>query len=218
MVPGGNTTDQLLYERTIIRPKTPYGMSDTEIALFDGLLWMRRMGWLMAEYTHGVSGAILETDASLNWDVTQWKDYLRGLNDELSGQHRRSGTCRYKMLPPGAKAVLPPEVAERYKPEYDMFLVALVAGDFGLPASEVGFTQTGALGASFHEGEEDILYRATTRLPGRELAREDRHEAGHPAAGHGAGPEGAGARPRGGGRGCGRRGSRVAQVQNGACG
>jgi hypothetical protein len=162
MVPGGMTTDQLLYERTIIRPKTPYGMSATEIALLDGILWMRRMGWLLAEYATGVTGAMLETAPEIDWDVTQWRDYAQGLNDMLRGDD--AARLAYHLLPPGVKAVLSPEVAERYKPEMDLFLVKLVAGDYGLPASEVGFTEAGALGASFHEGEEDILNRQT-RLP-----------------------------------------------------
>jgi len=50
-LPGGYASDQLYYERSIYRSESPYGMSATEIALFDGLLWMRRMGWMMAEYT-----------------------------------------------------------------------------------------------------------------------------------------------------------------------
>jgi hypothetical protein len=161
MVPGGMGTDQLMYERTIIRPKTPYGMSATEIALLDGILWMRRMDWLVKEYTEGATGNLLETDLSINWDVTQWEDHVTSLNDKLSGD--AAARLRWSLLPPGVKAVLPPEVAERYKPEMDLFLVKLVAGDFGLPASEVGFTEAGALGASFHEGEEDILNRQTRR-------------------------------------------------------
>lgn len=161
MVPGGMTTDQLMYERTIIRPKTPYGMSATEIALLDGMLWMRRMGWLAAEYTEGVTGALLETDNAIDWTVTEWEDHLTALNDRLGGD--TAERLRWSLLPPGTKAVLPAEVAERYKPEMDLFLVKLVAGDFGLPASEVGFTEAGALGASFHEGEEDILNRQTRR-------------------------------------------------------
>lgn len=161
MVPGGMTTDQLLYERTVIRPKTPYGMSATEIALLDGMLWMRRMGWLMSEYTEGVTGALLETDNAIDWTVTEWEDHLLALNDRLGGD--TAERLRWSLLPPGTKAVLPAEVAERYKPEMDLFLVKLIAGDFGLPASEVGFTEAGALGASFHEGEEDILNRQTRR-------------------------------------------------------
>jgi hypothetical protein len=161
MVPGGMTTDQLAYERTIIRPKTPYGMSATEIALLDGILWMRRMGWLMSEYSQGVTGAMLETSAEVDWDVFQWEDWVVALNDKLRGD--TAERLAWSLLPPGTKAVIPPEVAERYKPEMDLFLIKLVAGDFGLPASEVGFTEAGALGASFHEGEEDILNRQTRR-------------------------------------------------------
>jgi hypothetical protein len=161
MVPGGMSTDQLLYERTIIRPKTPYGMSATEIALLDGILWMRRMGWLMSEYTEGATGSLLETSEETDWNTTEWEDWLYALNDKLSGD--TAARLKWSLLPPGVKAVIPPEVAERYKPEMDLFLVKLVAGDFGLPASEVGFTESGALGASFHEGEEDILNRQTRR-------------------------------------------------------
>jgi hypothetical protein len=71
---------------------------------------------------------------------------------------------KFRMLPPGAKAVQTTDIPERYKPEYDMFLVKLVAGDFGLTATELGFPEVGSLGASFHEGEEDVLNRVT-RVP-----------------------------------------------------
>lgn len=169
MVPGGMTTDQLVYERTIIRPKTPYGMSATEIALLDGILWMRRMDWLLKEYSHGVSGALLETAAEISWDVPQWEDWVTALNDKLGGN--TAERLAYSLLPPGTKAVLPPEIAERYKAEFDLFMVKLIAGDFGLPASEVGFTEAGALGASFHEGEQDILERNVRRPDGDWIAK-----------------------------------------------
>jgi hypothetical protein len=169
MVPNPFTTDQLLYERTEIRPKTPYGMSDTEIALIDGILWMRRMDWLLKEYTEGATGNLLETDLSISWDVTQWEDHVTSLNDKLSGD--AAARLRWSLLPPGVKAVLPPEVAERYKPDMDLFLVKLVAGDFGLPASEVGFTEAGALGGDFHEGEQDILERNVRRPDGDWIAK-----------------------------------------------
>jgi hypothetical protein len=161
-IPGGMSSDELVYERRIIRENTPYGMSATEIALWDGILWMRRMGWLMAEYTHGVSGAMLETDSEVGWDVPQWELWLTALNDKLGGNTNER--LQWSLLPPGTKAVLPEEVAERYKPDMDMFLIKLVAGDFGMTATELGFPEVGSLGASFHEGEEDVLNRVT-RMP-----------------------------------------------------
>lgn len=157
----GFPADQLVYKRTIYRPTTPYGMSAVEIALLDGMLWLRRMGWLQAEYTHGVSGAMLETSPETDWNVRQWEEWSRALNDHLSGN--TAERLQWDLLPPGVKAVLPPEVAERYKPDMDMFLIKLIAGDFGLTATELGFPEVGSLGASFHEGEEDVLNRVTRR-------------------------------------------------------
>lgn len=162
-IPGGYPADVLYYQKSVYRSESPYGMSPTEIALFDGLLWMRRMGWVLAEYTEGVMPTgLLETSEETSWTPQQWEDWARALNDHLAGN--TAERHRWPLMPPGVKFVQGEEIAEKYQPDYDMFLITLVAGDFGLPPSEIGFTQTGALGASFHEGEEDILYRKT-RLP-----------------------------------------------------
>jgi hypothetical protein len=160
---AGLPADQLMYKRRIYRSKTPYGLPPTEIALLDAMVWMRRMGWIMAEYTEGVMPDVLmETDGATDWDVTQWEVWLQALNEHLGGNTPER--YKFKLMPPGVHAVQSAQVAERYKPDYDLFLIKLVAGDFGMPASEIGFTEPGALGASFHEGEQDILYRQT-RIP-----------------------------------------------------
>jgi hypothetical protein len=159
----GIPADQLLYERTIIRPHSPYGMSATEIALWDGLVWMRRMGWILGEYTEGVMpDAYLKVDGATEWSVTQWEDWQRALNDHLGGNTPER--FRFPLFPPGVDPVQAATVPERYKPDYDMFLIKLIAGDYGLTATELGFPEVGSLGASFHEGEEDVLNRLT-RLP-----------------------------------------------------
>jgi len=117
---------------------------------------------MMAEYTEGMTPpGLLETPETSDWNPAQWQDWARALEDHLSGN--TAERHKWPMLPPGMKLVQNTEVAERYKADYDMFLIKLIAGDFGLPASEVGFTEAGALGASFHEGEEDILNRQTRR-------------------------------------------------------
>jgi hypothetical protein len=161
-VPGW-PSDELMYERTVYRPKTPYGMSATEIALLDGIIWMRRMGWMIAEYTEGVMPAAhVEVDGATDWDVPQWEAWQNALNDHLGGN--TAERLKFPLFPPGTKPVQSATIPEQYKPDYDMFLVKLVAGDFGLTATELGFPEVGSLGASFHEGEEDVLNRVT-RLP-----------------------------------------------------
>jgi hypothetical protein len=161
-VPGW-ASDELMYERTVYRPKTPYGMSATEIALLDGIIWMRRMGWMIAEYTEGVMPAAhVEVDGATDWDVPMWEAWQNALNDHLGGN--TAERLKFPLFPPGTKPVQSATIPEQYKPDYDMFLVKLVAGDFGLTATELGFPEVGSLGASFHEGEEDVLNRVT-RLP-----------------------------------------------------
>lgn len=161
-IKGGYPSDVLYYQKSVYRSESPYGMSPTEIALFDGLIWMRRMGWVLSEYTEGVMPTgLLETENIMDWDVRQWESWQRALNDHLSGN--TAERHKWPLMPPGVKFVQGESIDEKYRPEYDMFLITLISGDFGLPPSEIGFTQTGALGASFHEGEEDILYRQTRK-------------------------------------------------------
>lgn len=162
-VTPGLTADQLMYERTILRSKTPYGMSATEMALLEGIVWMRRFGWIMAEYTEGVMpDSFVKVDGATDWTITQWEDWSRALNDHLGGNTQER--MKFQLFPPGTEPVQAAMAPERYKPDYDLFLIKLVAGNFNIPASELNFVEAGALGASFHEGEEDILYRRA-RLP-----------------------------------------------------
>jgi len=162
-VPGGMSANEILYRRRVIRGfGSPYGMPPVEIALLDGLVWMRRMGWIMAEYTEGATPAsFLETDNAIGWDVPQWEVWTNALNDLFGGNTAQR--FKIKPLPPGSHLVQTADIPERYKPDYDMFLIKLVAGDFGLTATELGFPEVGSLGASFHEGEEDVMNRVTRR-------------------------------------------------------
>jgi hypothetical protein len=58
-----------------------------------------------------------------------------------------------------------PQVGERYRPDYDLHLVKLVAMHYGVTITELGFTETGGLGSTgYHEGQEDIQFRKG-RLP-----------------------------------------------------
>ena len=155
--------NELSYERRIERRWTQYGLPPTEVALIDGLLWSRRFGWILGEYTEGVQPAsFLINKGDVEWSPELNSDYEHSINDRLSGN--TAERMRYKLLPVGIEPVQSVEHAERYRPDYDLFIIKLVAGDFGIPITEIGFTETGALGSSFHEGNQDILNRQT-RIP-----------------------------------------------------
>jgi hypothetical protein len=52
---------------------------------------------------------------------------------------------------------------ERYKPDYDLFILKLVLAHFDVDISEYGFTESGGLGSSgYHEGKADLQFRRAT--------------------------------------------------------
>lgn len=158
----GYPSDQLLYERRIIRSETPYGMSPTEIALIEGLLWSSRFRWMLAEYTEGVQPeSFLLNKGELDWTPEQVTEYERYINQRLQGN--TAERMKWPLLPPGVEPVQSVYPGEKYRTEYDLMIIKLVAGCFGVPVTELGFVETGSLGATFHEGNEDILYRQTRR-------------------------------------------------------
>lgn len=166
VVPNGYDATQLVYKRRVRRTRSPYGFSPTEQALLHGMLYNSRFRWMLSEYTDGVMprGYLVNEDPqATGWEPQQILEYERAYNDRFSGQ--TSERHRAAIPPPGYKPYFAPETAERYKSDYDLFLIKLAAMHFGITASELGFQETGNLGSSgYHEGQEDILYRKV-RLP-----------------------------------------------------
>jgi hypothetical protein len=159
VVPGAFSSSQLVYRRKVVRTWTPYGFSPTEQALLDGSLWDKRFRWMMAEYTEGAQPVQwLVNHGEIDWDVQQLLGYEKFLNDRLSG--KTGQRYRNPLLPAGIEPVRSEQAPERYRPEYDLFLIKLQAMHFGVTMPELGFTDAGGLGsAGYHEGQEDIQFR-----------------------------------------------------------
>lgn len=165
VVPGGLEATQLVYRRRVVRTRSPYGFGPTEQALLDGMLYNARFRWMLAEYTEGTqpSHFLVNKDPSAtDWNANQVLEYERAYNERFSGQ--TAERYRAAMPPPGYEPMVPVQVGERYKPDYDLHLLKLGAMHYGVTITELGFTETGALGSSFHEGQSDVLFRRT-RLP-----------------------------------------------------
>jgi SPP1 gp7 family putative phage head morphogenesis protein len=165
-IDGGYPADQLIYIRRAVRTWTPYGYSAVEQALNDGDLYMRRYQWLKSEYTEGVmpSGWIRhESGAQTSWTPQQLLEYERDFNDFYAGS--TANRRRFRILPPGLEPSDSPDAAEKYKPEYDLHLIKLLASHFDVSISELGFTEAKGLGSSgYHEGQSDVQDRKA-RLP-----------------------------------------------------
>jgi hypothetical protein len=159
IVPNGYSTSQLIYRRRVVRTWTPYGFSPTEQALLDGALWVKRFQWMLSEYTEGAQAVqYLLNKGESDWDARQLLQYEKYLNDRLAG--KTGERFRNPLLPAGIEPYNSPAVPERYKPDYDLFLIRLQAMHFGVTMPELGFSEPGGLGsAGYHEGQEDIQFR-----------------------------------------------------------
>lgn len=153
--------DSLLYHPRFRRANSPYGLSNVEQALIDVDVFMRRQEWIRSEYTSGVVPEMfLTTDIPMTPETLL--AYERILNDALSGLTNERH--RAKVLPQGFTPVFPLNFNERYRPELDLFLIRIIALNFDIMPSELGFPPSSGLGgAGFGEAEENITYRKATR-------------------------------------------------------
>ncbi|MBM9509984.1 phage portal protein [Streptomyces sp. KK5PA1] len=161
-IPNGYPADTLIYKRRNVRASSPYGFSPVEQCLEDLDVWLRRRAWIRAEYTDGtVPAGLLRNTANNGWTPAQVLEYETALNDAWSGQTLERH--RMRILPPGFELEPLADVAERYKPEYDLFLLKQLANHFSTTIAELNFTETGGLGsAGYHEGQSDIRERSAT--------------------------------------------------------
>lgn len=162
IVEPGMTADQLIYQRREVRVWTPYGFSPVEQALVDVDLYLKRHGWMRSEYDDGVTPEMVLKNLGTNqWTPQQTLEYERDYNDQQAGQTAQR--MRARVLPPGLEPAQLANIPERYKAEYDLHLIKLVASHFDVPITELGFSEAKGLGSSgWSEGQESVNYRGGT--------------------------------------------------------
>ena len=166
LISDAYAASELFYRRENFRSFSPYGFSPTEMALFDARLYLQRQKWMLAEYDDGSTPLTwIETAAAANGqtlDLTQQRLWERAFNAKHSGHTRER--MRAKLLPNGWKAMQMTTVDERYRPEYDLHLIKLLASFYGVPIAELGFTEPTGLGnQSWHEGQAEVSGRLGLR-------------------------------------------------------
>lgn len=151
---GEFTVDDLVYLPRTRRPFTPYGFSAVERALPMIDLYMKRLQWLRTEFTDGTTPQMfITTDATYGGNPELLRGYERVMNDELSG--KTEARRRMRLLPDGMAPVFPPGMDEKYKPDFDEYLVKQICSHFGVLPTQIGFAPKGGLGGSgVQEGEQ----------------------------------------------------------------
>lgn len=169
VIPGAYLPDQLFYYRDVVRTETPYGMSCVEQALIAARIWLNRQGWLLSEYDDG-SGPQMwlvppaDATAALGEQFTPQKrrEWQRTYNDDVAGNTQKRKEVQ--IAPPGFEPKAMPQVDQMYKPDYDMFLIRILASHMGVTMPELNFTEPGGLGSTgYHEGQEDVQERVGTK-------------------------------------------------------
>jgi hypothetical protein len=150
----------LIYAVRTARTRSPYGLSTVEQALVSADLWMHRQQWMRSEYTEGTlpTSWLTVDQAAGNMTPDQIRAWETSLNDFYGGGI--SQRHRMRLLPQGVSPIDTMDVSERYKPDYDEFLVKLVISHFNVDPMEIGFAPKGGLGGKgFSEGQQDTKYR-----------------------------------------------------------
>lgn len=154
VIQDGYLAGQLYYRRNNPRAQSPYGLSAVEQALTSARTYLARQGWMISEYADGATPTMwLQPQAGPEGEVgglnlRQRREWQNALNDELSGQTR--ARHRIKIGVPGHVPTQLQSADERYKPDYDLHLIKLVAMHFGVPITKLGFTEAHGLGSSGH--------------------------------------------------------------------
>jgi hypothetical protein len=150
---GDFTSDDLAYMVHNRRSISVYGFSPTERALPLADIYLRRQGWLRAEFTDGVTPELLfETDATWGTNPDLLRAYENILNDDLAGQTAQRK--RSRLLPAGIKPIQLDGYGEKFRDTFDNFLIASICGHYGVQPTEIGYDAKGGLGGKgFEEGK-----------------------------------------------------------------
>jgi len=149
---GEYMRDQLAYFVRNRRTWSPYGFSCVEEAVPSATIYLERQMWMKSEYSNGSAPmAFFETDSD-EMEPTRLAAWERVFNDKMSGQ--TGERHKMKVLPRGFKPTFAPTIDERYKTDYDNFLILRIATIFGVSPSTLGIIpRSGLGGAGEREGE-----------------------------------------------------------------
>ena len=115
-----------------------------------------------AEYQEGVSPKTWMKSNSMEYDPVKMAALERVLNDKLAGS--TAERHRVKLLPDGFEPVAMPSEDEKYKAEYDEFIIKRIASCFGVSPTALGVLPRSGLGGSGeHKGQQDAVDAVSQR-------------------------------------------------------
>ena len=156
-VPGMLILDtDLIYRREVERTDSPYGLSRVERIILRINQALRKQNKDLSYFTDGnvpVGFLAPPDDGTTDWTPEQLLMYQTMWDGMLAGNDAIK--ARIKAIPPGS--VYTKTDPDDIMTPFDMFLLNVTVGMFGLTMSELGFTET--VNKSSGETQEAVIYR-----------------------------------------------------------
>jgi hypothetical protein len=156
-------TDQLSVFVKNRRTWSPYGYSPVEEAIPAASLYLNRQVWMNSEYQNGSMPMTFMKTNSQELDIHKLAEFERILNGRLTGN--TAERHRIKVLPDGFDPVAMPEMADRFKSDYDEYIIKRVASIFGVAPAALGVVARAGLGGGKggQEGEAENVESVSTK-------------------------------------------------------
>jgi hypothetical protein len=156
-------TDQLSYFIQNRRNYAVYGFSAVEMAIPAATLYLERQRWMIDDFQAGTMPMTFMKTDSTELNHLKLAEFERVFNDKLVGSSGERH--KVKVLPKGFDPIVAPSMSERYKPEYDEFIIKRIASIFGVAPSQLGVIARAGLGGGkgAHDGEEQSAETVSSR-------------------------------------------------------
>jgi hypothetical protein len=156
-------TDQLSVFIKNRRTWSAYGYSPVEESIPAASLYLNRQVWMNSEYQNGSTPQTWMRTNSQELDIHKLAEFERILNGRLTGN--TAERHRIKVLPDGFEPVAMPTTEERFKADYDEYIIKRVASIFGVSPAALGVVARAGLGGGkgAQEGENENVESVSTK-------------------------------------------------------
>jgi SPP1 gp7 family putative phage head morphogenesis protein len=152
---GIRPSDQLAYFKRNPRTWSPYGYSVVEECIPAATLYLERQAWLRSEYQEGSLPTGFAATPSDKINEKNAPAFSRIINNLLSGKTGERHNIQW--VPQGTEFTFPPQIDEKYKADYDEYIIKRIAAIFGVAPQVLGVVARAGMGGGkgAQEGEAE---------------------------------------------------------------
>jgi hypothetical protein len=167
-IPGDYIKDQLSYFVQNRSTDSLYGYSAVEMCLPWAAIYLERQKWLLDQYRLGATPkTFMKTSLEGGDDPFKMAQWERMFNDQLRGQNRERNNV--KLLPAGFEPEQMQQEAEKYKTDWDEFLIKRLSAPFGVTPTALNVTPKSGLGGKNMSDGEAQSAEVVSQIPDLEF-------------------------------------------------